>query len=228
MPENNPTPTTQTFDELTVNIVDWSSKLDKAAGSFSQAQTSYDNITNRMRYGSDEGHQIALRDHLPALEAAENAALSLANGFNAYIRPVLEVTKSESTTLTDAETAVAASKQIFIKEDCTELPYEALVSRVQQAITHGDRPAMYLYHRYGTMRLRIADGPESNEKAKAAFWRLLSAIEQKLTTGKAKEVNALALKTLSQAHSLASTASKRRAADQVYSFQKPGEVPWPD
>lgn len=230
MPENNPTPTTQTFEELTVNLVDGSTKLEKAAGSLSQAQTSYNNMTNRYIYTSDEAHQIALRDHLPALEAAENEAINLASGLTAYIRQILEVTRSDSPTLTDAEMAVAASKQVFVKEDCTELPYEALVSRVQQAITRGDRPAMYLYHRYGKMRLGIASelGSLPDEKAKSTLRDLISGIEKKLTTGKAKEVNDLAMKTLTKANTVASTARKRRAASQVYSFQKPGEVPWPD
>lgn len=230
MSDNNPAGAdpVQSFEEMVAELNSTTARLESVQTKLTQAQTDYQTKTEKYYFPTDEAREQARKDLLPTLEPVEQEAARLAGALSLNARRILEATKSEAASQTDAEVAVADSKREFVKEDCTELDYRRLLSRVQQAINQGDRPAMWLYLRYGTQRLAHADKDQFNtdEVAKSSFAAALRSIEGSLTTGKAKSVNDHAFKVLRKAQELERAATKRRMANRTFVFQQPGDVAW--
>lgn len=230
------------LEQVTGELSDLAQSLEQAQSALTTAEKRYARDTDRYYYSTDEAHQASFAEHLPALAKTEAQVEQAASLAAHRARQIMQLAANEYPLLTDDEQGVASAKAPFVKEDCESLPYAELLNRVRHAALMGDRPSMWLYARYGKQRLAqgrygsaagdnsldddAADGPEAHADERAELVRTFADIEDSLRPGKLKELRKSALDTLTQANTLQSAAGKRRWSQAVYSWQKPGDVPW--
>jgi hypothetical protein len=217
-----------TLDEMQSSLAGDIARVEQAGTELYSAQSMYNRLTLRQNFSTNEAHQASFKEYEPGLAAVEDKALAVITAATRNAYEVKDATLKGQTTLTESEEAAAAVKREFIKEDATSLPYPAMLERIQSAVMNNDRPAMWLYLRYGRMRLANsgADDPLITDMgAKTAIYTALAEIESKLVDSRVKAVHDKAQALLGKAGELDRKARKRRMATERYSFQGAHDVP---
>lgn len=222
-----------TLVELTASLATLESKVEAALKKLAASQGRYAFDTARERYSSDQEQQQGFQEHLPVLAAAEHEAAQLADLARREARSVLLATEVEYPQLTDEEYKSAGARASIVKEDSETLSLDELTRRTRQALLADDRPAQFLYARYG--RRRLASGTdvtnntgdlEAISRQKGQLQSVITEIETRLRAGNVKTVHDKAAALMAKAHELEKKASARRRKEQRYVFQGGRDVAW--
>ena len=220
--------------EITRVLANDETRIDQTGRTLATARSHYERLTLRGNYFTDEAHVASFNEHLPALEAAETAAIRAAEVAERNARLVLAQTRSAGVTLAPEEFAAAEARRSFIAEDAERLTLAEIRDAVARAIAVGDRPLMYLWLRAGRARLRAnAEGrlPErGDEQARADLPRLFGQIGDQLRDTRLDGATKRADAALERALAAAKTAGTRRREDEQRRYREqhyPGFVAWP-
>jgi len=209
-------------------------RLEQTGRDLAAAQFAYARATDPGNYFTPEAAQAALKEHLPGLESAEAAALRAATIASANARLVLSQTRSAGVTLASpAEYVEAEARRAFVSEDAASRPLAEIRDMVSQAIAVGDRPAMWLWHRYATSRVCTEDpsrdGLPGAGQAREAVRRMLHQIADQLRDRSMDPVKQRADAVLERAMASEKAAGqRRREIEQQRGRAERGVVAWPD
>ena len=128
-------------DAMARLMADDASRCTRAEAALHEAQRTYRDHTHRSRHASDEAHEVALKDFLPELEAAERQAEAVARSAEKNTRRVRAQTEH-------AGIAAAAARHAMIAADVARMPLDRVAADLRAAIARDDRPTMFLYARH--------------------------------------------------------------------------------
>lgn len=206
--------------------------LEAATEAYSAAQATYERLSGAQYYANAEQAATAAARYLPDLERAEQTAATTATAVKASARAIMDATSTSAVQISPAEEANAAARSVLYREDCETLPFPALLAAITTAVHSSDRPAMWLYFRYGRARLRAQDATpldSGDERAKSAVGDAISAIAALLDNPSTRATATAARELLSQADALeAATEARKRAANPPqYAWSNPAtDVRW--
>ena len=201
--------------------------LDSAKEALAAAQATFNRISARMNFLTDQEHDARMLEYLPALEAAEEAALNAARQVGDQCRAIAEATSfPREMQLSSEDTARAASLREFVREDCTELTLAELQVKLQKAAASGDAVQAWLYTRYGTQRVSgpITENPYQAEDGQTLYRvtpAMLSAQQQcqelikylgsRLSESRIPKLNVQSKEIMQKTRELSQEATARRS-----------------
>ena len=225
-----------TASEMRATLKRDATTLDDAIHDLERAETAYAGITRRVAYSSDEGHAIALRDHLPALAAAEGeAAARVASAAERNARHVLAQTATTTRMTVAPEIEAAAAAKVPIVGRLIEtagLPQ--LRDELKAAVIAGDTATAYVMTALlpgrlaGEAPVGQATARPENDAARAEIDRLLGRVRDELRDTSLDPIRAQAGAVLEQAATARRAAARRRQQDDLAARVSAGEVIlWP-
>lgn len=205
-------------------------QLERARRALETAQATYRDATLRGRYFSDEAHAIALRDHLPALQSAEDAALRVAGAADRNAREIRRQTEGAVMRLEPEDAGRAAALLPLVQREVETLPLPALAVRIRAAISTGNTAAQYLYAETVPAWLKGDDPRHDSPEGQAAremqriVWQIRDALRDTSFDGIRAETDT----ALQRAGELRAKASARQRESAVH-LSRDGrpKVAWP-
>ena len=209
--------------------------LTEAISALEEAETTYTGRTRRVAHSSDEGHAVGLRDHLPALTAAEAAAARVASAAERNARQVLAQTATTTRMTVAAEVeAVAATRVPLVSRLVGSAPLTEIRDRLKAAIVAGDVADQYLLASLVPARLAgeapvgQATARPQHDAARAEIGRLLGRVRDELRDTSLDPVRAQAGAILETAAVARPAATARQKQDALAARIDSGEtVAWP-
>jgi hypothetical protein len=177
--------------QLESQIRENSTTLGSLSDQLSDARRIYVLRTHPSRHLSTEAREVALRDHLPALQAVECQVEQAAAHLRESAQVIVGATSQDrEPTLSDADMNRAAAAREFVKENCETLTIQELRSKVHHALQTNDAAQAWLYLRYGMQRL--GDNREADRRTPqdiVNLQTLLASVRDRMSDKRCKETN---------------------------------------
>jgi len=225
---------TPTLSEISETMRTDLNGLRDAQDALEAAQQHYTNQTRRAYATSDEAHEVARRDNLPPLEAAEAHATQVVTAAERNARDILRAIGHDRIWVDPNESAVAAQREPLIRQIVETSPLPALRDELRAAIIGEDRATLYVFATLTPARLAAAPGPldagrpelqEARDEIRTMLGQARQTLRDKsldATRERAAEVIGKATRT-----GLAAATRKREAVEAAR-FASSERVAWPD
>jgi len=225
-----------TVDQMGIILRRDERSLTEAIERVDQATTTYEQLTRREGQSSDAGHEIAKKDHLPPLVAAEADGARVASASERNARGILgQLTTTATRMVVPAETeAAAATKLPLLARVVDSAPLTQLVAEFRAALVADDTAALYVLA--SLLPGRLANeaplgqptGSPATDEARAEIARLVGRTRDALRDPSLDAIRDQANGVLARA-AIARRASeqRRKQADLAARLAAGGRVAWP-
>ena len=187
-------------------------KLSNALFVLEAAEDRYARLTKRRNYSTDAAHAASFKEHISILVNAEDRLFQQAEAAWEQARNIDDATTIDrEPVLSDEDMARANNRRAFVQEDCQSIPLRELLSRVQHAFRTEDVAALWLYLRYGSVRLQnplALDKGRTTERGQLEA--LLANVADRLADKRNRQTNEVAKELRKRALEMQRRAYDRR------------------